>query len=946
MDTKTNKYFVYRIIIPVILTVALFVIVMFFVFIPRFERAMMERKQEMIRELVNSSWSILWEYHNEEMDSLLSRKEAQELAINKILHLRYGDEAKDYFWITDMEPRMIMHPYRSDLNGELLNDYADPNGKKLFVEAVDLVRKQNQGFIKYMWQWKDDSTRIVPKLSYVKEFTPWAWIIGTGIYLQDVRNEIATLKNHFTRIALGIAALISLLLFYILRHSLKTEDKRKEAVDALIESRERYRMLVEASTEAIIMMMDSRIIYFNRNILDLSGYSSGEFANISIKNILPDFTADEHNSERRLLTQQGSFLDVTVSTSPIMLGEKQAYVLIINDISTDKQIRQELSISKEKYDNLTRILNIAVFRITLGREARFIEANEATLNILGFEDFKTLAAINILDLFVDKEQKRSFLNDLDQEGSIKNRIIKIRNARGAKSISVSMVVSGEGESGAYADGIIDDISSRRKLEEEKEKQLEDLRDKLAFFEKPVKAIMKGFEIAYVDTSVESVIKILTSLKSSGIVIVKHDKEVLGSISREEVLKALMDMKFDFSRKASSLMHAPIHVISGDEKVSQAIFRLRQSNSDHVLVFDDAECIGVVTAKELLGAHEDTIMLLNREIMLAHTNEELRQVFDRIPGIVDFYLQRGTHASRLTRHISVISDQILHRVIQLALEILGPAPVDFAFLVMGSVARKEQTLVTDQDNGIVYSDEAAGNEDIAQYFLKLGTLISDSLHTIGYDYCKGNNMASNPKWNKPLSTWKSYFSEWIENAQPVNLLDLSIFFDFEVVYGNKKYENELHKHIQKSVRNKAVFFYHLAQNALDFKAPLNMFGNVVSGDDNSFDIKKSIMAIIGFTRVYTLLHGLSQTNTLDRLQELRQKAIIKEQLYDNIIQAYEYLMLLRFKSQLKLIGQNKKLSNSVNIKSLSSIEVSMLKKVFSQISEIQAQLNIDFKGSAI
>ena len=181
-EQHIRKRFFVRIVFPTLLAIVLFIIAMFVIIIPSFERTIMDRKKEMIRELTNSAWSILAEFEREEKAGTYTKEEAQKLAILRIETLRYGIEDKDYFWITDMHPRMIMHPYIPELNGTDLTDYKDPNGKRLFVEFVDVVKKSGHGYVEYSWQWMDDPNHIVPKISYVREFKPWEWIIGTGIY--------------------------------------------------------------------------------------------------------------------------------------------------------------------------------------------------------------------------------------------------------------------------------------------------------------------------------------------------------------------------------------------------------------------------------------------------------------------------------------------------------------------------------------------------------------------------------------------------------------------------------------------------------------------------------------------------------------------------------------------------------------------------------------------
>ncbi len=175
--------------------ILLFVVFMFLWVMPTFRQALMKPKQDQVQFLVQTAMSLIKEYHQEEVQGKLSREEAQQRALTRIKGLRYGPEGKDYFWINDFGPRMVMHPYRSDLDGKDLSDFKDPNGKALFVEFVKTCRASGGGFVDYMWQWKDDKTRIVPKISYVQAFTPWGWVIGTGLYINDVMEEVAGIRN-------------------------------------------------------------------------------------------------------------------------------------------------------------------------------------------------------------------------------------------------------------------------------------------------------------------------------------------------------------------------------------------------------------------------------------------------------------------------------------------------------------------------------------------------------------------------------------------------------------------------------------------------------------------------------------------------------------------------------------------------------------------------------
>lgn len=202
----------------------LFVIVMLlfiaFVFLwvfPTTKQAVMKQKREQIQFLVQNAVSLMNEYYQEEKLGKLTREEAQQQVLLRIKNLRYGPEGKDYFWINDFGPQMVMHPFRPDLDGKDLSGFKDPQGTALFVEFVKVCRDRGFGFVEYMWQWKDDKTRIVPKLSYVQAFTPWNWIIGTGVYINDVMDEMASIRNSFLIVFIPLILVILGLLIMPMR---------------------------------------------------------------------------------------------------------------------------------------------------------------------------------------------------------------------------------------------------------------------------------------------------------------------------------------------------------------------------------------------------------------------------------------------------------------------------------------------------------------------------------------------------------------------------------------------------------------------------------------------------------------------------------------------------------------------------------------------------------
>lgn len=233
---------------PAVLTVALFMGAFFFMILPGYRADLLDGKKEMIRELTQTAWELVASIEERERQGIISTEEAQAMAKEHLRKMRYGAEGKDYFWINDVRPHMLMHPYRPDLEGQDVADFVDPTGKKLFLAFVDVVKEHGEGYVSYMWQWKDESGRIVPKLSYVKGFPAWGWIIGTGIYLEGVQEEIATLTRGVALISGGIGVVVALLASYVTAQALRAARRRRQAEAELREHKDQLEKTVEART--------------------------------------------------------------------------------------------------------------------------------------------------------------------------------------------------------------------------------------------------------------------------------------------------------------------------------------------------------------------------------------------------------------------------------------------------------------------------------------------------------------------------------------------------------------------------------------------------------------------------------------------------------------------------------------------------------------------------
>jgi signal transduction histidine kinase len=212
-----------KIFTPVLLTIVLFAATFFGLILPDVESQLMNRKREMIYALTQSAWSTIGYYARMAENGALSVDQAKDRAAAHLRSMRYGPEGKDYFWINDMHPNVVMHPYRPDLEGQDATDIKDPDGKRLFVAFAEIVRHKGAGYVDYRWQWQDNPEKIVRKISFVKGFKPWGWVVGTGVYVEDVRSQILAITHRMTVSCLLITAVIFFLGIYVIVQGAKAE---------------------------------------------------------------------------------------------------------------------------------------------------------------------------------------------------------------------------------------------------------------------------------------------------------------------------------------------------------------------------------------------------------------------------------------------------------------------------------------------------------------------------------------------------------------------------------------------------------------------------------------------------------------------------------------------------------------------------------------------------
>jgi len=176
------------------------------------------QKKVGLKDHVRGGFSVIEASYDQYLDGVLNESEAKQQALDIVKEMRYGDNGDDYFWIQEEiggKPFMVMHPYRPDLDDTDLSDFTDPNGFHLFIAFQEECEDNGEGFVSYKWQYYDMQTKIVPKLSFVKLFEEWNWIIGSGVYIQDVEKVITELLMNYVIISI-IAILIAVVIAFLI----------------------------------------------------------------------------------------------------------------------------------------------------------------------------------------------------------------------------------------------------------------------------------------------------------------------------------------------------------------------------------------------------------------------------------------------------------------------------------------------------------------------------------------------------------------------------------------------------------------------------------------------------------------------------------------------------------------------------------------------------------
>ncbi len=448
-----------------------------------------------------------------------------------------------------------------------------------------------------------------------------------------------------------------------------------------------------------------------------------------------------------------------------------------------------------------------------------------------------------------------------------------------------------------------------------------------------------------DTTVRKAAQIMRDRYLSCLIV---DLKPPGIITDRDLRSRVLACGLSDTTPVSDVMTAPALTLSGERLVFEALLLMLERKVHHIPITENGNVIGVVTDTDILRRQSRSPLFLADQLWRARTTADLRAYADQVTTTVGALLDTGARVSDIGQVVAVAHDALLVRLLRDAETDLGPPPCPYAWLVLGSEGRHEQTLRTDQDNALVYADHAP--ESAESYFLALAERVVERLVDCGFPRCPGNIMATNPEWRQPLSVWRDYFRRWIHLPEEEALLRVGIFFDYRRVYGELDVERVFHPIIE-SGRTERIFLSRLARAALRQSPPIGFFRQFVVEHHGTtrdlIDLKERGTAlIVDLARLFALEAGSAEVNTLARLRLAAGRSSLSETGAEELIAAFETITLLRLQHQYRQIQSGEQPTNQMPVSRLSKLEQQELKRAFRSVARIQRSVEFSFQTARI
>jgi len=451
------------------------------------------------------------------------------------------------------------------------------------------------------------------------------------------------------------------------------------------------------------------------------------------------------------------------------------------------------------------------------------------------------------------------------------------------------------------------------------------------------------------TSLRDAVRLMNEHQVGSLIMVDEADYPIGIFTLRDLRQVVAEGSGNLDQSLDELMTPDPARLSPAATAFDAALTMTQRHIAHICLVENERLVGVISERDLFSLQRVDLVHLARTISNATRVEALAALRGEIAHLIDHMLAHGANPEQLTHIITQLNDHTLCRVIELTIEKHGDPGVPFTWLVFGSEGRSEQTLHTDQDNGILFeADSPSEAEDIRQRLLPLAREINQALDQCGFTLCKGNIMAGNPELCLSRHEWLRRFTGIIQSPSAENLLRSTIFFDLRAAWGPTLGCRELADDLLEMIAENSLFQRMMASNALQHRPPIGRFLRdfVVASsgaEKDTLDLKvEGLTPFVDGARILALAHGVHECNTQERFRQLAAKDVIEAKDAASYAEAYHFIQLIRMQHHQRQQREGRELSNRLDPDTLNSLDRRILRESFRQAQRLQSRLSVRYQ----
>ncbi|MGZ8619479.1 MAG: putative nucleotidyltransferase substrate binding domain-containing protein [Actinomycetota bacterium] len=417
---------------------------------------------------------------------------------------------------------------------------------------------------------------------------------------------------------------------------------------------------------------------------------------------------------------------------------------------------------------------------------------------------------------------------------------------------------------------------------------------------------------------------------------------LGILTDRDLRTRVVAARGAFDTPVADVATFPARCLPADTLAGDALLAMFAEGVHHFPVQGSGgEILGVVTDTDLMGLGRHTPFALKSAIERASTPEAVAAAGRDLPAVVVAMVEAHADPVDVGRVAALAVDAMTERLLQLGVGSLGDPPASWAWLALGSAARHEQALRTDQDHAIAYDVAPEAVEAIDPYFAKLAGIVTDGLEAAGIPRCNGDAMAVHSAMRAPIARWVERFEEWMADATGTSIVLSSIGYDFRRVAGPLVAEPPLDEAVRKAA-GKPGFVRSMSRRALDLHPPTGFLRDLVverSGEHaGRLDVKHGGLTIVtNLARVYAVQAGVAAKPTILRLEAAAAAGVLDRHVAGELTEAFRFLWGIRLRHQASQVEAGEDPDDYVDPGALGPLARSGLKEAFRAIARAQRQL---------